>query len=311
MHAGKYLLMFFAAFIAWGNVHCQLAVYEDEDAIVSPGFNEAVLRIKKVSEITMHHFSKPDGLPILDEGVEEQYYFDTAGKITQSMSAIEADDGGYDTLICNYEYDKSDNIIVKRTETGSFFDTWYFQWYNNNLIKTVIHVHEISDSAAVKGNKMTTQETISADSFAYISYPKQLQQYEYNEDNKYFRKTFTQYDDNKRMVSRNSQFLVGSLYSQVDITYDTSGRITGIKNEGNINGERNQNTTTQYDSIGKVYEQNITVNGKLKHKIEFMYDTETGLISNKLDRDNDKSRIYIIRYSYEMYDDKKDSAMEK
>jgi len=194
---------------------------------------------------------------------------------------------------------------------GNFFDTWYYKWYKDKQVKTENHIHEIKILMPDSNYKFTTQQVISADSFAYISYQKQLQQYVYNEDNKYFRKTITQYDDGKHLLSRNSQFALGGLYSQVDITYDEYGKITGYLNTGNMNGEMSQKTTILYDSLGKIEQQGIWEHGKQSHRIEFMYDNETGLISNKLDRNEEKAIISIIRFKYEMFENKADSTVGK
>ncbi len=128
-----------------------------------------------------------------------------------------------------------------------------------------------------------------------------LQQYTYNEDNKVFQKTITLYDENKRFLSRSSHYAVGWLYSEVALNYDSKGNIINYNNTGNLNGDMNQTTTLKYDSLGKIQEEGIFVNGKQKHYIEFMYENESGLISNQLDRDEEKATISIIRYNYEMF----------
>jgi len=304
----KYLFVIIILTITGGRTFCQLVPFQDEDAMVTPGFNTDFIHSRKISGITISYFTKPDGARINDDGITKKYFFDTTGKITGEIDITKTNDGRYDTIKCKYYYDSLKNITVRRTEMDNFFDTWYYKWNKDNRVEIEVHVHETS--RATDGEfKIATQKVISTDSFAYIVYPKQLQQYKYNEDNKIFQTTITQYDDNKRFLSRNCHYAVGWLYSQVDIKYDASGRIIGYQNTGNLNGVINHNTTIKYDSLGKIVEEGIWVDYKQRHHIEYMY--EDGLISNKLDRDNEKGVIGIIRFSYEMYDTKGNVGAER
>ncbi len=305
MQRGKYLLVFIFLCVTYEKALCQLAVFQDEDAIITPGFIGDIIHTKKISQVILHYFTKPDGGGIVNNHTEQQYFFDTAGKMTESAYTVQAGNGETDTMKCRYYYDSARNITIKRADIDGVFDTHYYKWYNNHRVEKETHVHEINVLNPDGTYKLTTQMVISTDSFSYISYPKELQQYEYNEDNKFFKKIITGYDDKNRLISRNCQYVVGSLFSQVNIKYDTLGKITRYINTGNINGEINQNIAIQYSVTGKIDEENITEKDKPKHKIEFMYDNDTGLISNKLDRDFDKAQIDIVRFSYEMYGTKK------
>ena len=258
----KYLLILLISLWACGATWCQLEPFQDEDAIITPNFHLDKIRTNKISKISLHYFTKPDGATINDDGVIKSYYFDTTGKITGSVYIVKAGEKICDSISCSYYYDNSSNIAIKRTKQGDFYDTWYYKWDNEHQLKTEAHIHETS-AITVEGNfKVATQKVISADSFAYISYPKQLQQYAYNEDNKIFRKTITQYDENKRFMSRNSHYAVGWLYSQVDFKYDSKGRLISYLNTGNLNGDMNQNTTIQYDSLGRIDEEGIWIDNK-------------------------------------------------
>jgi len=303
MRAGKYLLIIMLLVITGRKVYCQLAPFQDEDAIVTPIFQENIIKDKKIAQITMHYFSKPDDAPITDQGIMLQYFFDTAGKIVESINMTKADNHIWDSVKCQYYYDGYGNISIKRTQMDDFYDTWYYKWNKEGQLQTEDHVHETNALSTGGDFKIATQKVMSADSFAYIPYPKQLQQYAYNEDNKIFRKTIIQYDEKRRIVSRNSHYVVGWLYSEVDFTYDDMGRIIRYVNSGNMNGDKSQSTIIKYDSSGRPDEQGIWNNGKQIHHIEYMYDGETGLISNKLDRDSTNASISIVRFSYKMYND--------
>lgn len=301
MGRGKYVLIVLISITNFGNTYCQFAPFQDEDALVAPHFQGDVIKAKRISQITVQDLSKGDGAPIRDEGIIHQYFFDTTGRMEGWLYTERISSDKWDTVKCKYCYDSIGNLIIKRTQIGDFYDSWYYKWNKDNMVQREYHIHETSILTTDGTFKIATQKVISQDSFAYIIYPKQVQQYEYNEDNKIFQKTITQYDDNKRFVSRNCHYAVGWLYSQVDVEYDSAGRVTAYTNSGNMNGAMNRKTTIKYDSAGKIEEQGIWTDGKQTDHIEFMYDNETGLILDKLDRDKDKAIIYITRFTYEMY----------
>ena len=296
-----FLIFIFLIFLA-GNACCQLLPFQDEDAIVTPNFSSDIIKAKKISHITMRYFTKPDGNGINDDGIVNEYFFDTEGKIMETVCTVQKGSNGSDTTICHYYYDSYGNINIKRTRMGDYYDTWYYKWNKDKQMQTEAHVRETSAITPDGRFKIASQKVIAADSFTYVQYPAQVQQFAYNEDNKVFQKTILQYDDKKRFLSRNSHYSVGWLFSQVDLNYDTKGNIISYNSTGNINGDVHESATLKYDSLGKIAEQGIWENGKQKHHIEFMYDNETGLITNKLDRNEEKATISIIKFSYDMYD---------
>ncbi len=159
--------------ITCGYSNAQLNPFQDDDAIITPNFKEDIIKEKKISKINIHYFTKPDGGPINDEGISKCYYFDSTGKVIQYNCVMMAGDKVCDSMSCNYYYDYSGNIIIKRNRHGDFFDTWYYKWSSDHLLQTQTHVHETSILSADGNFKPATQKVISADSFAYISYPKQ------------------------------------------------------------------------------------------------------------------------------------------
>ncbi len=301
MRLRRLVLLTVVFVMSCGDVFCQFVPFQDEDAIITPSFNTGVIRAERISKINMHFFSKPDGYPIKDEGFIRQYVFDTAGRLIESVSMGERNSISNAGVNCRYYYDASGNVVIKRSQVEDFYDTWYYTWNKEHLVQRETHVHETGELTEEGVYKIISQQIISTDSFAYIAYPKQLQQYAYNEDKQYFRKTITQYDDNKRFLSRDCRYAMGSLYEQITIQYDSLGRIAGYTNTGNTNGETSHTAKIEYNGRGEIEKREIWKEGKEQHQIEYMHDNETGLISNELDRENDKALITIIRFSYEMY----------
>lgn len=279
----------------------QFAPFQDDQSLVSPNFRYDVIRMKKVASIFIEEENKPDGKSISSEGIVQYYSFDTASRLTQSFYTIVHGYKSWDTIRTNYCYDKG-NLITKRTGAGSFFDSWYYVWYADGKLRNEAHVHEAQAPPQGRSFISNAQKVISCDSFAYNEYPKQLQQYAYNEENKLYKKVITQYDDYKRMTGRYLHFEAGGIYSQVDLKYDSVGRIKEVSYSGNLSGHIGIRTELSYDKWGNILTEKVYEGGKQSHQIEYLYDNTTGLISYRLDREYAKENIAIWKFTYTFLD---------
>ena len=293
------LIFFITALLVWSYSHAQLQVFQDDEDLITPSFRYDIIKLENITSITIQYEYKPDGQPIIDDGIVKCFHFDSLGRLSDSYYTVKESKDSWDTIKTQYFYDSKNHLIVKRTNEGNFYDTWYYRWYDDGSMKKRAHVHEVPLATADNGIfRIGTQTVLSADSFAYVPYPKQTQRYGYNEENKIYEKTITYYDDKKHMVSRNFHYAVGWLYSQVDLKYDDKNRVIEYTYTGNLNGDVHKSVTTSYDAKGNVDVQKLFDNAKQTDNVEYMYDSKTGLITNQLDRDYNKLTINIARFSY-------------
>jgi len=193
-------------------------------------------------------------------------------------------------------------LVTKRTSDRGVFDTWYYVWYDNGMLKKEAHVQETPGPGIGPDFKIGNQKMISCDSFAYNVYPKQVQRFGYNEQNTLYEKAITQYDDKKRMISRYSHYQVGWLFSQVDLKYDSIYRLKEYTYASNLSGEIHTSVRLSYDKYGNILVEKVYSGDKQLHEIEYLYDNNTGLISDKLDRDYARRLISILKFSYTFLD---------
>jgi hypothetical protein len=69
-----------------------------------------------------------------------------------------------------------------------------------------------------------------------------------------------------------------------------------------VNGEVHKTTHIVYDKNGNIIAEKKINAGKQTNEIEYMYDKNTGLISDKLDRDFAKAVIEIWKFNYNFFD---------
>jgi hypothetical protein len=284
------------------NLCAQLAIFQDEEDVITPSFRYDILKLNKVKTITIQYEYKPDGAPIKDDGIIKYYRFDSLNRLVESYFTVKETSETWDTIRSMYFYDQFSHLIIKRTNEGNFYDTWYYRWYGDGKMKKRAHVHEVP--LAMSNNfdfRIGTQTVLSADSFAYTVYPKQLQRFGFNEENKIYEKTISYLDDKQRLSSRNFKYAVGWLYSQVDLKYDSINRIKEYTYTGNLNGDVHHTVKIVYNPYGGIDTEKIFESEKQTDNIEYMYDSTTGLITNQLDRNFPKAVINIARFSYEYW----------
>ncbi len=299
---GPWFLTIFAVHAFIYASMAQLAAFQDENNLINPSFRYDVIRSQKIASILIQIEEKPDGKAIHDDGIVQYYRFDTAARLAESYYTFKTGSNAWDTVRSKYFYDRSNRLVTKRTDVGSFFDTWYYVWYDDGKIKKEAHVHETQSPAGGTSFYIGAQKVISCDSFAYNIYPKQVQRYGYNEENTIYEKTITQYDDNHQITERYSHYQVGWLYSQVDFKYDSANHLSEYTYSGNVNGEVHKTTHILYDKNGNIIAEKKFNAGKQTNEIEYLYDKNTGLISDKLDRDFAKAVIEIWKFNYTFFD---------
>jgi len=295
-------LFFFSFMISTVAGMAQMAAFQDETDIISPTFKYDVIRQKKVASIMIHTEEKPDGKPITDEGIVQFYRFDSLARLVESYYTIKETGDNWDTVRAKYYYDKKNNLVTKRTSSGGIYDTWYYVWYDDGMLKKEAHVQESSGPGSGPDFRIGTQKVISCDSFAYNVYPKQVQRFGYNEQNTMYEKAITQYDDKKHLIGRYSHYQVGWLYSQVDIKYDSIFRIKEYTYASNLSGDVHKTIKLTYDKYNNILTEKVYSGDKQQNEIEYLYDRDTGLISDKLNRDYIKSTIEILKFSYTFLD---------
>lgn len=281
-------------------VKAQLQVFQDDEDVISPSFDYDAIKKNKVSSITIGFEYKPDGQGIINDGNIKYFRFDTLYRLVESYFTLRQGRDSWDTVRSFYYYDNKGKLIIKRTNEGNFCDTWYYRWYDDGTMKRRAHVHEIpTESSSADNFRIASQVILSADSFAYTPYPKQIQRFGYNEEHKVYERTISYFDEKHRLTSRNFHYEVGWLYSQVDLKYDDKNRIVEYTNTGNLNGDIYHTVDITYDANGSVASEKLSDKTRQTDNIEFMYDKYTGLITNQLDRDFVKLTINISRFSYE------------
>jgi hypothetical protein len=295
-------LLFFFCLVVSVNSLAQMAAFQDEAGIITPTFRYDVIRQKKIASIAIHVIEKPDGKPMHDDGLMQFYRFDSTGRLAESFYTIKESEDSWDTVRTHYYYDKKDRLLTKRTKNAGVYDTWYYVWYDDGNLKKEAHVQETPGPGDMHDFRIGSQKIISADSFAYNEYPKQLQRFGYNEQNTLYEKVITQYDDKKRITGRYSHYQVGWLFSQVDLKYDSVYRIKEYTYSSNLSGEMHRTTKLDYDRYGNILTEKVYSADKQQHEIEYLYDNNTGLISDKIDRDYSNSAIEILKFSYTFLD---------
>jgi hypothetical protein len=301
-----------------GILNAQFTPVDYNEQFITPCPITSIIKEKHISSITIRFQVKPDGETIKDEGMFQQFYFDSSGNMTSSIQVTSKGNLNWDSVQTFYYYNTAGCLTIKRTNAGNYYDSWYYSWYDNpispafqppipqggrdagHILKRIAHVHESITTQNGLIN-IGSQTIISNDSIFFNMFQNQLQLKFFNEENKVYQEKIYDYNNAGQPFGIYSKFTVGAFFLQEDMKYNASGKITEYNYNSNMNGEEHRKTILTYDSLGNPESGQLFISGNQTGELKFIHDADPVLICTRLERDYDKKVIYIRLYSYEYY----------
>jgi hypothetical protein len=299
-----------------------------EPQVSDPRFNPALIKASRIRRITLNMADKPDLQPIQDKGLVQCCEFDTNGRMSlyfyttlkgqekkeTYIQPIYTKRGRkirpgytevawtyvYDTSFTWMQYDREDRLIMKRTNYGDFFNTYYYEYDQQGRIIKEVNCKETNKNMDLHHFELGVQTVLSTESFEYIAQsPTQVKKLCYNDAGKVYKQGIINHDSNT--VSEDFSFVVGYVRYANVYTYDNSGKLLEKTNISNSNGDMKLRTAYTYDENGNVTEEKNWKNDTQTNLVAWLYDQNKKLVTSRLDRDFIHSSIQITRFTYEFY----------
>jgi hypothetical protein len=298
-----------------------------EPQATDPRFNPALIKANKIRRITLNIADKPDLQVIIDRGLVQCCEFDTSGHMsmfyTTSLKGQEKTEtfikpiykkgrkirAGYTEVAWTYVYDTSftwlrydnDNrLIMKRTNYGDFFSTYYYDYDKEGRLIKEVNCKETNKNMDLHAFELGVQTVLSTESFEYIPQsPTQVKKLCYNDDGKVYKQGIINSDNNT--VQEDYSFVVGYVRYGNTYKYDNSGKIIEKTNVSNSNGDVKLTTLYTYDENGNVMEEKNLKNDTQTNLVAWLYDESKKLVTTRLDRDFIHASIQIVKFTYEFY----------
>ena len=290
-------------------------------------FNIELVKAGKIKRIMLSVLQKPDLQVITDRGEVQCYEFDTTGLLTRyyatrviSQEQVETFYKAvykrgrriraaytdiswkyvYDTSFTWYVYDKNRNMLMKRSNYGDFYNTFYYDYDSLGQVKRETNVKETNKNPARGNFELGVQTILSVESFEYIQQsPTQLKKLCYNDDGKIYKQGIINHDSNT--VEENYSFVVGYVRYKNTYIYLPSGKLSSKEMYSNSNGDLKIFTTYTYDADGNIAEEKVFTNDVQTDLVAYIYDDSKRLLKSRLDRQFERNSIEIIKFSYDLY----------
>ena len=298
-----------------------------EPITTDPHFNSEIIRLGKIKSITFSISEKPDLQVIDDKGLVQCFEFDSLGLMRRSyttsiisqekietlvkaryyrgrrISPAYTDVSWkyiYDTAFTWYVYDKQKHLVLKRSNYGAIFNTYYYEYDSLGRVMKEINCRETNKNLDKHHFELGVQTVLSTESFQYVQQaPTQLKKLCLNDDGKIYKQGIINRDSNT--VTEDFSFVVGYVrYSNI-YTYDKSGKLISKTCVSNENGDTKTKVTYTYDENGNVSFEKRQKNDTVTDDLSYLYDESGKLLRSRLDRDYIHLNIEIVKVMYEYY----------
>ncbi len=291
-------------------------------------FNPEAVQQQKIKKIIVNFQDKLDDFPIEDKGLHDVYEFDTRGLVTRfshlsiksrevievKVPAVYNKNGRrispayirdeyvytYDTAYVWFKYDELNHLIMKRTNQGDFFFTWYYDYNQNGFLIKQTYCKETNKNTDKHQFELAVQTIISSEAFDYsFQTATQMKKVFLNDEGKEYRNAIVNFS--RFYIEENHSFTVGFVKYYNLYTFNEKGLPLETKSTTNTNGDISHRTLFEYNEKGILTAEKKYRDTTHTNNITWMYDEKSQLIKAQLDRDFQKKRIGIVKFSYEYY----------
>lgn len=291
-------------------------------------FDPEVVSRNKIQKVVVQIQEKLDEFPIEDKGLHDIYEFDTRGLVTRythltiraremtevKVPAVYNKKGRriqpaytrevyvytFDTAFTWFRYDDMKRLIMKRIHQGDFFFTWYYEYNANGFLSKQTYCKETNRNPDKHQFELGVQTIISTESFDYVfQTASQLKKIFLNDEGKEYRNAIINFS--RYFIEENHSFTVGFVKYYNLYTFNEKGAPAECRYSGNSNGEITQRVLFEYDTMGSLTNQKKYRDTVHTNNVTWLYEEKTGLVKARLDRDLEKRKIGIVKFSYEFY----------
>jgi hypothetical protein len=288
-------------------------------------FNAIFIKEQKVKSITFDIIDKKDFEAPVDKNLMHYYEFDSAGflkrfyyttiiktiekeyhsqpvyrkrRLVSNGSVYYKNEYLYDTISTVYFY-KNNNLILKRFNDGSYYESRYYSYDAKNRVTKERRVKETNLSADKSNFMLGSQTVISEDSFQYLDItPRQYKQICLNSENRPYKEIIFNSDSAGNVVSKNESYTVAWIVQNTTYTYNKKNQLTSVTFKGNANGDVVLKSTYEYDNMNCIYTEKQYKNDIELKELSYVTEKANRRLNSFIIRDPNKKNIRIIKLLY-------------
>ncbi|MEO6882477.1 MAG: hypothetical protein ABI199_00480 [Bacteroidia bacterium] len=272
-------------------------------SLSDPSFNATFIQKNKIKSISAALVIKPDGKPIIDQGLSKYYQFDSInGALIYSYFNLNRGRDLFDTIPTYFYYDAQKRLSIKRSNEGDFYDSWYFVYDSVGQKVKETHFREVNGSIDPNVFKLKEQTVLSFDSCTFQQLTKtQLKKYFFNDEKKSYKQSIVNFDALGKKINERESFLYTWVRTETSCKYDSIGRVSEYDYTSNASGNLNEKTHLHYNKQGNLDDVIKYRNANEIHEIAYLYTDSTGILNSMIDRDFIEKNILIVKFSYDYF----------
>ncbi len=258
---------------------------------VNQKFNPSFIAAQEILEIHCIKEIKRDGDRIRKTQEKEVYRFYPDGRL-QMHSLINLK--RRDTSITFFEYvGERMGCEVKNDAAGMYS---YCYVYGENGLPTERKYGRAPRFASITASVSPDRiKEVNTETYKHVRLENQLHSTLFNSAGRPYIKEIRYFDENGYLVSFRQNYVMSSARHFETYEYNEGGWLVKLELD---DGARKTQRTYEYDSIGNMLEEGYWVEGKKKHRVEYVYNQDTMRVRAELKREDELSRIVITNYEY-------------
>ncbi|MBK6951568.1 MAG: hypothetical protein IPH24_05845 [Crocinitomicaceae bacterium] len=263
-----------------------------------PEFSSAFMRSQNIKTISGTFVTKAS-MDVIRETKEFTYLkFNRFGELTFEYKTLLGD-----TLFILYVWDERSNLIVKRSADRYGYSSYHYRYDDKNRL-----IYSELRTAKYQGEDRLTHvpdldKKVSYENFEYIDLDsKSYKKFYLNNSGIVYKEEFFYFDDSGRLLEQTAYQKSGPGKSSHFFKYDDAGKLIEKKYENSIAANFSDRYEYEYDASGNIFAMKYYENEIYKTEFQYVYDSESPLLTAIIMRDVASQVMTIIKYdSYTYY----------
>lgn len=263
-----------------------------------PEFSSAFMRSQNIKTISGSFVTKAT-MDVIRETKEFTYLkFNRFGELTFEYKTLLGD-----TLFILYVWDERSNLIVKRSADRYGYSSYHYRYDDKNRL-----IYSELRTAKYQGEDRLTHvpdvdKKVSFEKFEYVDLDsKSFKKLYLNNSGIVYKEEFFYFDDAGRLLEQTAYQKSGPGKSSHFFKYNQDGKLIEKKYENSITSSFSDRYEYEYDGAGNILAMNYYENEIYKTEFQYVYDSESPLLTAIIMRDVATQVMTIIKYDqYSFY----------
>lgn len=259
-----------------------------------PFFNEDFIRENKVKRFEGYFVYKKSGQLMQETDYKYVFEFDRQGHLISSYETKPAGKD-IDTIWNLYAYNEAGLLTVHRKTEEDGFNSHHYTYDEQGRQITMENTRDYRDSSS---NGIARSLAFNKERKEYFDYGGQLKCTHYNSENLPYLDEFWTYNELGYLVERMERIKMTSTVYTYMYEYNEKGKLAAIRKKSNLQETYIEELVFSYDELDNVKEKHLYRDGEFTTDYQFIYNSQSKLLSSVIIRQVSTGFMTIIRFKH-------------